>query len=208
LSISRDEALWWSGDFHRYRGGARGRGPQGSSGGDDGSRIRQAPGSVLRPHGGLLSLARGQCFGRVRGPVEGARPYATTIGRLEDRRPWTDPRGCARARVRAGRCMVAAVGCAMAFARATAVVLRGGRARSADRRGSQASELHDCNQQRKGRRYLCSGHPGFIHHFRLSFDSLGDSPPRDNPGERTDVRKEGGPLLLQKLCQINDPQHK
>jgi hypothetical protein len=121
------------------------------------------PAGLLRPLGGLLSLGRRQCFGCFRRPVEGSRPNSATSGCLENRRPSADPGGRGRTGTRADRRVMAAVGGAMALARATAVVLRRCRARAAGRHGSQACELHDRNQQRNGRRHLCSGHKSFIH---------------------------------------------
>jgi hypothetical protein len=90
---------------------------------------------------------------------------------------------------------VTAVCSAVTFTWATAVVLRRCPARAAARDGAGTRELHSCNQQGENRRQFRSGHHRFLYHFPPVVQSPGDSVPRDHPGARIDVRKEGCPCM-------------
>ena len=151
----------------------------------------QSPGALvgLSRRAALPSCGKG--LGRLRRPVEGAGPGAAAARRLEDRRSATDPGDVGFTVVQAGRRVMAAVRRAVALARATAVVLRRCPARAAARDGANTRELHSCNQQGENRRQFRSGHHQFLYHFPPIVQCPGDSVPRDNPGARTDVRKEG-----------------
>lgn len=151
----------------------------------------QSPGALVRLPRRVALPSCGKGLGRLRRPVEGAGPGAAAAGRLEDRQSATDPDSVGFTVLDAGRCVVAAIRRAVAFTWATAVVLRRCPARVAARNGANACELHSCNQQGENRRQFRSGHHRFLYHFPPMVLYPGDSVPRDHPGARTDVRKEG-----------------